>query len=110
MPQTLPLTPSRPHYTFSTTLAGTDYVFTARWNARAETWYLDLFDVDENPIRQSMAVVLGAPLGARSAHPDFPAGAFVASDLSGEQREAKLDDLGDRVQVYFYTPEELAAL
>lgn len=105
--QQLPLIPSEPNYRFGTALNGKQVIIDVRWNGRDEAWYLDLLTEDEEPIRTGMKVVLGTILGGRSANADFPVGVFVASDLSGEGREATLDDLGVRVLVHFMTPEEL---
>ena len=54
--------------------------------------------------------MLGAFLGRRCVDPRFPAGVMVAVDTSGEGRDAGLDDLGTRVQVLFYSGEEILAV
>ena len=99
--QQLPLVPSTPNYRFATTLDGTSYVFDVRWNARDEAWYLDVYDQNETLIRAGVKIVLGALLGRRSVDPAFPDGLLIATDLSGEGREATFDDLGTRVVVIF---------
>ncbi len=92
-----------PNFRIGTTFEGVSYIFDCRWNTRDEAWYLDLLAEDETPIRRGIKVVLGALLGGRAGHdPRFPAGVIVASDLSGEGREAGLDDLGTRVQLTIY--------
>jgi hypothetical protein len=110
MPQMLPLVPLIPHYRVGTELAGIQYLLDVRWNERDSAWYLSLMAEDETPIRMGMKIVLGTMLGVRSAHPLFPPGAFMASDLSGKGRDATLTDLGTRVVVYFFTNDELNAL
>lgn len=107
MIQQLPLRPSVAFDRFATVLAGTTYVFDVRWNGRAATWFLDIRDVDGNPIRVGIAIVLGAALGGRSVDPRMPLGTLMASDLSGENRDAAFDDLGTRVPVYFYDATEV---
>lgn len=107
MPLQIPFVPSIPSYRFSTTIDGTQYIFDVRWNARAEAWYFDLLDEAEDPIRHGIKVVLGAMLGGTSADERFPRGAFFACDMAGEGRDAGFDDLGSRIQVYFFLESEL---
>lgn len=108
MIQQLPLVPATPNYRVGTSLDGVSYVFDVRWNGRAAAWYVDILDEEADPICVGLKVVLGAALGARSADPRRPAGLLMASDLSGEGREATFDDLGSRVVVYFYPFADLA--
>lgn len=103
-------TPVQPRFRVGTTLAGVPYVLDLRWNGRAGRWLMDIRDAEANPIRVGVAVVLGALLGRLSVDPRFPRGVLFAADLSGEQREAGLDDLGTRVVVYFATFDEYAAM
>lgn len=107
MPEILPLLPQIPFQRFGTTLNGTQHQLRARYVGREDAWYLDLLSENNTPIRMGMKVVLGAYMGIRSTHPDMP-GVFIARDLSNEEREATLDDLGTRVIVYFFTFDELA--
>lgn len=107
MIQQLPLRPSIPSYRVGTTLNGRQVLIDARWNGRDAAWYLDMLTEAEEPIVMGMKVVLGVLLGGRTTNTEFPVGVLMASDLSGTGREATLDDLGTRVLVYFYTPEEL---
>lgn len=105
----LPLVPSVPFQRFSTTLDGVPYVIDVKWNGRAGVWSLDLLDEDEDPIRSGVRIVLGAVLGRRGialTDPRMPTGFLVAIDLSGEGVDAGLDDLGDRVQVHYYSADE----
>lgn len=123
MPVELPVEPSIPFQTFSTTLDGVQYGFDFKWVARADrdagAWFFDIYTVDEEIIRAGVKVVLGTLLGGRCADARFPNGAFKAVDLSDTDglhgREATLDDLGTsdnggRVVIYFFTIAELAAL
>jgi hypothetical protein len=110
MPQQLPLEPSNAHYSFSTTLDGTEYLFDVRWNGRDGAWYFDLLDADEDMIRAGNKVTLGSSPGVRSSDSRFPAGAFLTLDASGAGVEATYEDIGTRVLLLYYSPEELAGL
>ena len=105
--QELPLIPTTPSYRVGTTLAGGQFIFDLRWNARDVSWYMNIFTDNETPLRRSIKVVLGTLLGGRSALEDFPDGIIFAADLTGAGQEAGLDDLGTRVRVYFIPNTEL---
>ena len=110
MPNVLPFEPSVPDYRFNTTLDDIVYILDVRWNARVGAWFFDLLDEEENMIRAGIKIVLGTLLGLRSAHADFPTGKFIAIDLANTGLDAGFDDLGDRVNVYYYTAEEVDEL
>ena len=107
MPQRVPIDAAFPRYRVATNLGEAQFVLDVHWNARAEAWYLDLSTEDGELIRAGLKIVLGALLGVRSTDRRMPDGVLVASDLSGEGRDATLDDLGSRVVVFFYPSSEL---
>lgn len=97
----LPLDAVAPNYRMSITLDDTPYIFDVRWNGRDGAWYFDLYDIVEAPILVGIKIVLGAVLGVRSKDVRFPTGALYAVDLSGDGRDATIDDLGTRVVVFY---------
>lgn len=108
----IPFAPGVPRQRFSTVLDGIEYIFDAYWNGRAHAWFFDLYDAEEDLIRAGIKIVLGALLGRRTADARFPAGAFIADDLSREGRDATLNDLGTRddgarVVVMYFSPADL---
>lgn len=107
MAEKLDLIPSVANYRFSTALSGTQYLLDVRWNARDTAWYLDVLAEDETPLRLGIKIVLGALLGGRVVSDEFPAGVFIAHDLTNAGTDPGFDELGDRVVVYYYTFEEL---
>ncbi len=110
MPMVVPLAPSIPHYEAGLTIGTVQYRINVRWNGRMGLFFMDLMDVDGNHIRSGMAMVLGTFLGRQSASADFPPGAFMLTDTSGEGVDAGIDDLGSRVQMHYLTDEELEEL
>lgn len=106
---TLPFTPSLSPYRFTCPILNESYIFDVRWNARALAWYFDLREVDETPIALGIKVVIGAYLGRKYTHTLFQSGVFVATDTSGQRRDAGFDDLGDRVRVMYAVNGEVAA-
>lgn len=109
MPVALPLVPSVPNYRFSTSLEGVQYIFDVRWNTRAASWYMDVSTEADEIIAYGLRLVLGSALGSRNADPRFPPGILIMFDNEGTGREAGLDDIGTRVSLLYYTPDEITA-
>lgn len=105
----LPIIPGDPNQRFRTSLGGAEYLIAIHWNARAGVWFMDLRDDQGDPIWLSMAVVLGVPIGSRCIDSRWP-GMLRAVDLSGDGRDAGLDDLGVRVVVEFYTEADVVEI
>lgn len=104
----LPIDAASPYYSMGVVVEETAFVFVVRWNERLHItsggWLFDLLDEngdEDNPILSGVPIVLGALFGRRCTDPRFPKGAFFASDLSGKNREATINDLGTRVKLYF---------
>lgn len=110
MPEQLPIVPSIPRYTVSTVIAGRLYALDMHWNSRDDSWYLGILAEDETPIRTGIRVVLDVALGRECVDPLFPPSLIVASDTSNTDREATIDDMGVRVGVYWFSPDEVLAL
>lgn len=106
----VPLLPSIPNYRAGLTIGTVQYLADVHWNGREEKWYFDLLTEDGEQIVSGVGIVLGAFLGRKSASALMPAVTFVAVDTSGEGRDAGIDDLGTRVQVYSVSYEELDEL
>jgi len=106
----LPLRPSIGNFEFRTVLLSVEYKFKCRWNRQTLAYYLDIREADATPIRFGVKIVLGTYLGRTSTHPLFRRGVFAPRIPQGDdRREAQFDDLGTRVQVWYYTNEEVVA-
>lgn len=109
MASLVPLDPSVAQQAVTTTLGNYECVVGARWNTRAQTWFLDVRELDNTPILLGERLVLGVKLGRRSTHPLFAGtGAvpgyrpfLVAVDLSKTGIECGFDELNRRVLVYY---------
>jgi hypothetical protein len=114
MPTIIPFAPSIPFQKFGLMLAGTQYIIRGRWNSREDrnrgAWIMDIHEEDETPIITGVKIVLGLPLGRRCKHSLFRRGIIVATDLSDLGQDARLDDLGTRVQVMRMTTAEVLSL
>lgn len=101
---------SNPSFFFTTVLDGVHYGFDFNWNDRDQAWYFDVSDGAGNLIQAGIKLVLGAYLGRAMRVPPFSTGVFVAVDTSGEQKDAGIDDLGARIQLYYIPDQDLATL
>ena len=104
----LPIESGNPDQSFNTTLVDQEFAFDFRWNERAQRWYMNVSKEDGTPLVTSVAVVLGTLLAGKvSVSIDgFPEGVFKVVDTEGTNRDATLDDLGDRVVVLFIEVSE----
>lgn len=113
MPEVLPLRPSLGAYRFTTSLDGTQYLFSVRWNSRDNegrgAWYFDVSEFDGTAILRGVKIVLGTYLGRWSDHPLLLRGVFVAQSSATVHADPGFDDLGVAVQVLYYNRADLAA-
>ena len=103
----IPLEPSSPNYRVGVTLAGEQFILDVRWNTRESAWYLDVLQEDETPIRQGLKITLGLPIGGHVADAAWPGGYFYALDTERTGVDAGLDDMGERVQLYWFDSSEI---
>jgi len=79
-----------------------------RWSTREACWYMNVRDEDEiAPFVEGVKVVVGWQLGRRAASVRNALGLFCAVDLSGAATDPGINDLGDRVQLLYYSRDEL---
>lgn len=106
----IPFQPSIGLYRFGTPIDDSSYVFDVRWNSRDAAWYFDVREADLTPIVYGVKIVLGTYLGRRKNHRLFRRGVMVATDTTGQGREATFDDLGARVVVRWIPQTDLLVL
>lgn len=107
MPVILPLLPDIPFQEVDIALDGTVYRFNFQWAERESIWYMDISTIDDDLIQGGIRLVLGTYLGWRVTDPDYPAGLLRLFDNSHSGQEARLDDLGTRVVMHYYSQDEL---
>lgn len=105
----IPVTQS-PYYEQVTTLEGTNYRFTFKWNKREGYWYFDLADADAVPIRSGIKCVLGTLLLKRVTDARRPPGEIACVDVTASGQDAGFDDFGSRVLLYYFTAAEVKAI
>jgi hypothetical protein len=106
----IPTAPKTPHYSMQVPLEGTGYTLEFRWNTRESAWYMHVKTDIGDEILDSLKVVVSWPLGFRSQDARRPPGCFLAQDTSGLGLDPGLNDLGDRVQLYYVEAAEASTL
>ena len=99
----LPLT-SDPAQTFTAQLGRAKYIFDVKFNSRSGVWTFDLFDATtKTAMLTSIPIVLGVDL----LWPyNLGVGRLIAADTSRRSTDAGPEDLGNRVRLFWYSPEE----
>lgn len=112
MPVVIPLRSDLPHFDLQVVLGDSVYTLELCWNSRERAWYMNVQTEAGDDIINGVKVVVDFPLARRSRDPRCPAGVLIAVDTSGESRDPRWDevlqvgDLGDRVQLLYFEPEE----
>jgi hypothetical protein len=102
----LPITQDSANFDFAVELAGITWTFGFRWNRRGEMWVMTVGDGEGTPLVSGVFVVINTPL-LRGRLPALP-GDIIAIDSSGQGLDAAFEDLGRRVELFHYLPEDLA--
>lgn len=107
MAELIPFKPGIPQQEFEVTLAGVPYWVETHWNEADQAHYLDLYEVNLDPIAIGLKIVLGCKLGDTYLHPFFVGRALIVVDDSNTGLDARVDDLGGRINVVYFTELDL---
>lgn len=98
-----------PHFELQVTLEDVTYTLELRWNERASAWFMNVLDAEGVTMLQAgLRLVADWMLGSFNVGAQ-PPGAFVARDTSGLGIDPTLEDLGTRVQLLYFSTEDLAS-
>lgn len=103
----LPVRQEGPHFRFFSELEGVSYSFEFRWNEREEAWFLTLGDGEGVPLVAGLRVVVDFDLLSYARGERVPSGYLFALDTQGEHIDPGFEDLGRRVQMHYFTADEL---
>lgn len=91
--------------TFVTQLGEVKYRFDVKYNDRSKVWTLDLSeDVSGLVLFQGVPLVLGQDIFEPY---NFEIGRMMVVDMSSRGIDAGPDDLGDRVLLIWFSPDEV---
>lgn len=100
----IPCQSDLPHFTFQCELDGITFEFEFRWNERSSDWFMILRDVDGNVLLGEQRVASNWALASRKRYdPAMPSGSLMCFDTSGQNLDPGLEDLGQRVQILYYS-------
>lgn len=102
----LPLS-SDPAQRFTTQLGDKKYDFDVKYNDRSGVWTMDMADN-----ASKLSILSGVPLvlGQELLEPyNLAIGQMLVVDGTNQGKEAGPDDLGDRVKLYWISPDEVIA-
>ena len=78
------------------------------WNARAECWYMDIRNQDDENILTNIKLVPDYVLIRQYSNDDLPKGDFyVADQEDSDEKIITFDNFGIRFNLLFFTEEEL---
>lgn len=105
----VPLPKNVPAFVQQTQLDGQTYNLRVHWNEREGSFYLELGDVDGDPIVASRKLVPDWPLIFRVRDDRRPPGELLMVDLTGSGIPPQLDELGERVVLLYFDQAEMDA-
>jgi hypothetical protein len=88
--------------TFSVSLSGVTYIFTVKWNALAQLWFLDIEDANHNDLAYGIPLLTGQDLLAQLEYLGFTGDLVVQSDYSGFALPT-VSNLGTNSHLYYVT-------
>jgi hypothetical protein len=107
VPQLIPTRSDLSLYDLQVVLEDVQYTLQFRLNVRMGAWFMSVLDGEGVvPIMTGARIVVNWPLWAYFTGRD-PAGAFVAVDTASTGADPGPDDMGARVQLVYYSSEEL---
>ena len=95
------------YYTQKTSLDGQTYTLEFRWNAREESWYLNILTDTEETVAMGIKLVVDWSLIRRVTDVKAPPGVLMAVDTTGSGVDPAFDELGTRVVLLYFDEAEL---
>lgn len=99
------------HFSYSLDLEGSTYQFAFAWNYRESQWYLTISDVSGNIIKAGIKLVVGlAMLKTLRNYAVPPGDLYIVNISSTANLTLTKDNLGDQLQLLYYTVADIAGL
>lgn len=92
-------------YNYNLDIAGTTYFLRFRYNSRMKRYMLDILDLDKTVIIAGLPILSSVPTIEDYVDIRLPAGVILPFDNEGQQKNAEVRELGDRVRIYFEANE-----
>lgn len=85
---------------FSFDIGDTEYIFGVNYSSYSDSYSIDLYDEEYNPIIINEPLILNKPLWIESNNPKLPDEQIIPMDESGIETEVNSSNLGSSVQLY----------
>ena len=76
------------------------------WNSKEEAWRVDFRTKELDPILQGLKILPFVQLTRQYMDERLPDGVFVVQDVDGTGVRPTFDDLGGRIQLWYFTEAE----
>lgn len=93
-------------FTQRTKLDDREYLFTFKWNSRADAWYFDLETDTGESLLAGVKIVIGRDFLLRCLSVNKPPGRLVALPTDGSRDAPTRTQLGGRVRVLYFSVDE----
>lgn len=97
----IPIKETAPAFKIRIEISGVQYIFRFIWNNRSQTWVMDLYDANENPLATGINMVVNFPLLYTRRVEGLPNGVLILFDTKETNQECGRNDLGERCKLYF---------
>lgn len=100
----IPLKSDFPWYSFQTTLSGTLYTLTARYNVRSQRWMLDIGDASNNPILTGLPILVNRNINQQYVVSGAPVGYFFCVDNTQQENQPTRNSFGNTHELFYADP------
>lgn len=90
-----------PAYSQRVDLDGEIFTLAFRYNLRADRWFFDIKDEQENPVLVGLPLQAGVGLTARYVIEELPSNEFVIVNRDGSDTNPGREDLGELSQLLY---------
>jgi hypothetical protein len=98
------------HFDLQATLDGVTYTLEFRWNVRLGAWFMNVLDAEGEEARLVGQRLVADYFFPRNIVDRAPPGLFLALDTGsaeGRGQDPGFDDLGSRVQLWYFPEDEI---
>jgi len=110
MPSIIPFDNSFASFSEEVTLDNVPYLLTFNYNIRFDFWTVSFKTRDETAIADGIKIVLNYELIRKYPELGLPPGALFAIDTTGKEERVSRYNLGDTVQLYYLSEDEVDAI
>lgn len=97
------------YYDELTQLESLEYLLEFVWSTRESSWYLNIYDQDENSLAVGIKLLLNVDLLRRFPDPRLPPGKLICVDQGSTALDiAASTDLGSSVLLMYVTSDDVA--